>query len=63
VVVETGRLLDLSAEERMETVKEAVLLTLRDLGWRGPLQTTMLRFGLDLMADSIRHLFAKRNII
>ena len=59
---ETARLSRLDREQRLEVIKDAVILIFQDLGYRGPIFGTVVRFMVDLSADAIQHLFEKRDL-
>jgi hypothetical protein len=60
---ETAQLSRLDQEQRLEVVKNAVVLMFQDLGYRGPIFGTMVRFMVDFTADATQHLFEKRNLL
>jgi hypothetical protein len=62
-IYETARLSRLDREQRLEVIKDAVILIFQDLGYRGPIFGTVVRFMVDLSADAIQHLFEKRNLL
>ena len=62
-IYETARLSRLDREQRLEVIKDAVILIFQDLGYRGPIFGTVVRFMVDLSADAIQHLFEKRNLV
>lgn len=63
-VCETARLSRLDRDERIEVVKQAVLIIVQeDLGFSGAIWGAVLRLLLDLMADAIDDLFRKRGLI
>ncbi|HEX7154259.1 MAG TPA: hypothetical protein VF618_22415 [Thermoanaerobaculia bacterium] len=62
-VYATARLSRLSQAERLEVVKEAVILMFEDLGYDGPMFRTVIRFMVDMMADATQNLFRKRGVI
>jgi hypothetical protein len=59
-VHETAELSRLDREQRLEVVKNAVILMFQDLGYRGPVFGTVVRFMVDFTADATEHLFDKR---
>lgn len=62
-IYESARLSRLDREQRLEVVKNAVVLMFQDLGYRGPIFGTVVRFMVDLSGDAIQHLFEKRNLL
>jgi hypothetical protein len=62
-VHETARLNHLDRHQRLEVVKEAVVIMFQDLGFTGPIFGTVVRFMVDLTADATMHLFRKRGLI
>jgi hypothetical protein len=62
-IYETARLSRLDREQRLEVVKNAVVLMFQDFGYRGPIFGTMVRFMVDLSGDAIEHLFEKRELL
>jgi hypothetical protein len=62
-VYETARLSNLDRAERIEVVKEAVVLMFADLGYGGPLLTPIVRMLVDLSAGATLQLFRKRAVV
>jgi hypothetical protein len=60
---ESARLSRLDREQRLEVIKNVVILIFQDLGYRGPLFGSIVRFLVDFSADAIQHLFEKRNLL
>ena len=63
-VREASNLSHLSRSERIDVIKEAVVILIEeDLGFSGPVWGTIMRLMVDLLADAIDDLFRKRGLI
>jgi hypothetical protein len=63
-VREAAKLSNLSRSERIDVIKEAVVILIQeDLGFSGPVWGTIMRLMVDLLADAVEDLFQKRGVM
>ena len=59
----SARFQHFDSADQLEAVKVAVVIMFEDIGYTGPLFERTVRFMVDLLADAIRHLFSKYNVV
>lgn len=59
----TAEIADLSREERIALVEEALVRVFKDMGIGGPYFRVVLRIAVDVALDAIVHLFQKRGVL